>query len=67
MTASHTMQRCPGHHFEPDTVQAASVNAPAAYGRHDLDLNWQSRSVRLLSRRSRLAFAARTTRRGKRA
>ncbi|AJX32585.1 glycosyltransferase family 32 protein [Burkholderia oklahomensis] len=67
VTASHTTLRCPGHYFEPDAAQAASVGALAAYGRHDMDLNWQSLSARLLSRLSRSVFAACAKLRGKRA
>ncbi|WP_231716771.1 glycosyltransferase family 32 protein [Burkholderia ubonensis] len=57
---------CPGDYFEPEAASAQAAADAGAYGRHDMDLNWQPPHVRLLSRFTRAVFAAQARMRGAR-
>ncbi|NBI50344.1 MULTISPECIES: glycosyltransferase family 32 protein [Burkholderia] len=46
---------CPAHFFEPKVATASDAFAAGAYGRHAMDLNWQSPFERLISRLTRSA------------
>ncbi|WP_232490307.1 glycosyltransferase family 32 protein [Burkholderia ubonensis] len=55
---------CPRDYFEPEAASAQAAADAGAYGRHDMDLNWQPPHTRLLSRLTRVVFAAHAKMRG---